>query len=72
MYELERLRAITPQDFAVLGLNDVAYVKSVKDKDGKTVYAVHAADGSEMAVLDDREVAFAAIRQNDMEPLSAH
>lgn len=39
---------------------------------GKAGFAIHAADGSQMAILDEREVAFAAARQHDMEPLSVH
>lgn len=71
MHELQDIRGMTIQDLAVLGLNDVAYIKDVL-VDGKTVYAVHAADGAQIAVMAEREVAFAAVRQNDMEPVSAH
>ena len=35
-------------------------------------YAVHAADGTQIAVLPDRNVAFATVRQHDLEPLSVH
>ena len=71
MHELQYFRGMTVQDFAVLGLNDVAYVKTV-ELDGRTAYSVHAADGAPITVMDDRDVAFAAIRQGDMEPVSVH
>lgn len=71
MHELQDIRGMTDQDLAVLGLNDVAYVKNIL-VDGKTVYAVHAADGAQIAVMAEREVAFAAVRQGDMEPVSVH
>lgn len=71
MYTLEDLRAISTRDLAALGLQDVAYVKSVT-VDGKAAYAVHAADGTPIAVLADREVAFIAVRQHDLEPVSVH
>ena len=29
-------------------------------------------DGTQIAVLGDREVAFATVRQHDLEPLSVH
>ncbi|MDO8290443.1 MAG: DUF1150 domain-containing protein [Parvibaculum sp.] len=36
------------------------------------LYAVHAANGERMAVLDDRDAAFAGARQYELEPLSVH
>jgi hypothetical protein len=36
------------------------------------LYAVHAANGDRMAVLDDRDAAFAGARQYELEPVSAH
>lgn len=36
------------------------------------LYAVHAADGTPMAVVDNREMAFAGARQHDFEPVSVH
>lgn len=71
MHELQDFRGMTDQDLAVLGLNDVAYIKGVL-VDGKIAYAVHAADGARIAVMAERDVAFAAVRQGDMEPVSVH
>jgi hypothetical protein len=71
MYTLQELREISAQDLAALGLQDVAYVKAVT-VDGKTAYAVHAADGTPIAVLADRDVAFIAVRQHELEPVSVH
>ena len=68
---LDTVRDISRQDFVALGVHDVAFVKPVEIH-GKTVYSIHAADGTEMGVVDDREVAFAAVRQHDLEPLSVH
>ncbi len=72
MMDTKKLRAITPWDLAALGLERVAYVKPVTTDDGVTVYTIHAADGSEMGVIDDFDTAFAAVRQHDMEPASVH
>jgi hypothetical protein len=71
MYTLQDLRAISTQDLAALGLQDVAYVKSVL-VDGKPAFAVHAADGTPIAVLSNRDVAFIAVRQHELEPVSVH
>lgn len=64
-------RELSSQDLGGLGLEDVAYVKRVV-LDGTEGFAVHAADGTEMAVLPSRELAFAVVRQNDLEPVSVH
>ena len=62
---------MTSRAFLALGSKHVAYIKSVT-VDGSTAYAIHAADGQELAVFGEREVAFIAARQNDLEPLSVH
>jgi hypothetical protein len=71
MKQIEKLRHISPQEFALLGMQDLAYVKRVTVNDG-AAFAVHAADGTQIALLGDREVAFATVRQHDLEPLSVH
>ena len=71
MTVVEKLRSLSPTDFAALGMNGIAYVKLTM-VDGQTGYAIHAADGTPMAVVGDRDVAFAAIRQHDLEPADVH
>ncbi len=39
---------------------------------GVKLYAVHLADGRRIAVMDDRERAFAAAVQHDLTPVSVH
>jgi len=58
-------------DFADFGIHDHAYVKRVKQRGSKAV-SVHAADGSFLGRFPDHDTAFAALRLNDMEPLSVH
>ena len=65
------LRQLSAQELGLLGMHDVAYIKAVID-DGVARYAVHAADGAQIAVLATRDLAFAVVRQNDMEPVSVH
>ena len=65
------LDLLTPEQLFHLGVQDIAYVKPVS-KDGESRFAVHAADGTEIAVFDARDVAFAACRQHDLEPVSLH
>ncbi|MEQ8355686.1 MAG: DUF1150 family protein [Kiloniellaceae bacterium] len=65
------IRELSPQDFLALGVNDVAYVKKVI-RDDREVFVIHSADGAEITIMADHDVAFAAVRQNGMEPLSVH
>lgn len=71
MDRIERIKQLSTHDLALLGMEDVAYIKHVV-VDGTTGYAVHAADGTQIAVLPDRDVAFATVRQHDLEPVSVH
>ena len=59
------------QEFAILGLNIIAFVKPIH-VEGVAAFGIHAADGTPMAIVSDYELAFAAIRQNDLEPVSVH
>jgi hypothetical protein len=62
---------MTASELALLGVQDFAYIKRVVI-DGASGYAVHAADGTQIAVIPDRDVAFATVRQHDLEPVSVH
>jgi hypothetical protein len=39
---------------------------------GQTLYAVHGADGERLAVMIDRETAFAAAVAHELAPVSVH
>jgi hypothetical protein len=71
MNEIARIRQMSMRELALFGMQDIAYIKRV-EVDGSAGFAVHAADGTQIAVLADREVAFATVRQHDLEPLSLH
>ena len=71
MRETERIRHLSARELALFGMQDLAYVKHVI-VNGVTGYAVHAADGTQIAVLPDREIAFATVRTHELEPLSVH
>jgi len=67
----ERLRHISLSDLAALGLQGVAYIKLMV-VDEAPAYAVFAADGTQIGALPTREAALAAMRENDLEPVSVH
>jgi hypothetical protein len=69
--EIARLRSISPKEFALWGIQDIAYIRPTLI-DGRQAFAVHAADGTPVAVMKSLELAQAAVRQNDLEPLSVH
>jgi hypothetical protein len=71
MKDFERIRHMSSRELALFGMQDLAYVKPVL-VDGVTAFAVHAADGTQVTVLPDREIALATVRQHDLEPLSVH
>lgn len=65
------LSIMSERDFAAWGLENIAYIKRVEAS--KAVgWAIYSADGGALGVADNRPLAFAAVRQHDMEPLSVH
>lgn len=69
--ETKLLNGVSRDDWAAFAVNDLAYVKPIVE-DGVEAFSIHAADGAQLAVLADREVAFAAVRQHGLEPASVH
>jgi hypothetical protein len=65
------VRHLSEEQLAALGMSHIAYVKPVVIN-GVAGFAIHAADGTPMAVAGDRDVAVAAIVQHEMHPLSVH
>jgi hypothetical protein len=62
---------ISPEQLAMLGIQQIAYIKQVV-VDGTPAFAIHAADGTPMAVAQERDVAVAAIVQHQMVPALVH
>lgn len=62
---------ISPAQLATLGLEEIAFVKPVMTESGPA-FAIHAADGTPMAIATDPQLAAAAIIQNDMRPSLVH
>jgi len=59
------------EDFVRMGIDDTAYIKPVTIR-GEHLYAVHAADGTLLALSQGRDLAFATVRQHEMFPTSVH
>ena len=56
---------ITPAELQQLGMTQIAYVKPIM-LNGAPMFAIHGADGSPMAVAEDRDMALAAIVEHEM------
>lgn len=69
--EIIDIRNLSQAELMQLGMADTAYVKPVW-MNGAVAYAIHAADGSPMALAADCELAIAAIVQHEMQPALVH
>ncbi len=76
---------MSPEALARLGTREVVYIRAVSAADlrahvdglddvpdDRTFFAVHAADGTRVAIMETADAAMAAARTNDMEPLRVH
>ena len=83
--EIDNPIAISVETLRGLGAPKMVYIREVTvgeidgDVEGledlsedDTLFSVHAADGTPMALVDEREAAFDAARENDYEPVSVH
>lgn len=70
-------------DFGIGDENRIVYVRKVAVKDLpeelraqagglESLYAVHSADGEQLALVRDRALAFVLARQNDFAPVTVH
>ena len=65
------LRYLSQSDWLAFGLNEIAYLRPTI-ADGQPVYAIHAADGSQVALVASREVGIDVLRQHDLEAVPLH
>jgi hypothetical protein len=66
------LVSLSPDELALLGLEEMAYIRKVVDGDGVAGYAIHRAEGSHIGVVAEHALAAAVIKQNGLEPVSVH
>ena len=67
----EKLREMSSQDFALVGMQHLAYIKPTV-VEGVTGFSIHAADGTQIGMAPSRDIAFAAVKQHELEPVSLH
>lgn len=66
------LKGLSNQDFLKVGLHQIAYIKPVNADAEHQSFSIHAADGSEIVRLETIDLAMAAIRHNDLHPVTLH
>ena len=66
---VEKLREMSDQDFALIGMQQLAYIKPTV-VNGVTGFSIHAADGTQIGMAPSRDIAFAAVKQHELEPMS--
>jgi hypothetical protein len=79
--------AITPEALAHMGDGEIAYVKTIRSEEirtlfpqvaemgiepGMKLFALHAADGTPIMLTDSREAAFANAVSQELEMVSVH
>ncbi len=67
----------TPDDRAIVYVRAVKVdelPEEVRDQAAglETIYAVHNAEGEQLALVRDRALAYSLARQNDMKPVAVH
>ena len=65
------IRHLSEMELSRLGMAQIAYVRPIR-LNGNAGFAIHAADGTPMAVTEELSAAVAAIVQHDMIPVPVH
>jgi hypothetical protein len=61
----------TPLDLARLGLSEIAYIRRALVND-VPMWTIHSAAGDPLGAAHSFDQAWAAVRQNDLEPVRVH
>jgi len=68
----EALKALSPKDFLNIGIHQIAYIRPVVKNGEASAYSIHAADGTQLSVLESLDTAIAAVRHNDLQAVTVH
>ncbi len=61
---------LSPEDFRFLGIGQIAYLRPVMLDNETTGYAIHAADGTRLSVMESLDLAQTALLYNDLHPVT--
>lgn len=62
---------ILAADLASYGMRNLVYIKPFR-VEAKLYHALHAADGTQLIIVEARALAEATIRLHELEPVSVH
>lgn len=65
------LRNLSHQDFLNFGVHQIAYIKPIRMEEGQA-YAIHAADGTALSVMDSLDGAILLAKHNNLYPVTIH
>ena len=65
------LKGLSHDDFLNFGMQDIAYTRAV-EIEGQAAFAIHAADGTLLSVVESAQDANMLLEQNDLEPTLLH
>jgi hypothetical protein len=84
-HTIEAPLAMSEVEFAALGDGEIAYIKTLSPQEAKQMYpqleglpqgikifAVHAADGTPLALTDTHFAAIENAKEHNLEPVSVH
>ncbi len=85
MFDPSAAGLMSPERFATLGENRLAYIKAMRSEEvaflspeapllapGYEVFVLHAADGTPILLADSREAALAGAANREIETVSVH
>jgi hypothetical protein len=85
MFYRSEISDMSPETFATLGGNRLAYITAIRSEDvallcaeapllapGYRVFVLHAADGTPLLLADSREAAVADASSREIETVSVH
>lgn len=64
-------KSLSSESLELFGLETMAYIRPVR-VNGRRVHVIHAADGTPLTIVTDRDLAFLTVRQYEMQPQSLH
>ncbi len=72
-HKLDFLKNLTSQDFLNIGLDQVAYIKElpVIGNENRS-FSIHAADGSQISLMNSYDKALASVRIKDLHAVTVH
>lgn len=66
------LKGLSRHDFLRIGVDEIAYIRPFKIPGEEDSFAVYAADGTQLSVLNSMDMAIATLRHNDLVPVTLH